>query len=138
MFLDALEVRLVILRGMIELFIGFVTKLVNWIRETLEERKLKLLLKLSLSMFCAVFLLSSSSSFTPFQRTSLSHTHIYTRTYPHAHTFSIPKARKSYSGPMSRSRQIWFRALGLTVASFFDIIDYGPKIYQRDLEGTRR
>jgi len=55
--------------------------------------------------------------------------HIHT----HTDTFSTPKARKrrkSYIGPMSRSLQIWVRTLGLTVA-FFDIMDYGLKIYQK-------
>jgi len=87
----------------------------------------------SLSILCG------SSSFTPFQRTSLSHTHIYiniTHTPTYTHTTSpLRKRRKSYIGPMNRSLQIWVRTLGLTVA-FFDIMDYGLKIYQKWSRGS--
>lgn len=68
----------------------------------------------------------------------LFHTLIYiyiTYTSTHTQTHSPLRKRESeesqsYIGPMSRSLQIWVRTLGLTVA-FFDIMDYGLKIYQK-------
>jgi len=103
----SLEVRLKIPWGMIELLIWFVYKLVNWIKEALEEKTKNTCKGCPLSMLFFFFLLSS---FIP-KNLSLSHTHTYTHTHIYIYTRASTRTHseseeKLYFGPMRRSLQI--------------------------------